>query len=258
MRVWVKAKDKYAESTRNTLSPSSKRVRSAFQFVYLAVFGNTIISLLGKAIAFDFGLEDSQLSATDNQLAYWVYIAFLVTISLHILRLYITMEFLEEEEAFFGSFYDGMRWYITLPEFVLRSLIIATVTLKLYSPESFGGIFGFLATLYGAMSAWSLWVWLVAGKPRDQVFLTSSLAGLIGCAAIWYILPSVLQDKSYVTLTLFMAVTLVFVGQSVVRHFYKYWGEYVNVYKTKLCVFGWNAGSTCNVADSGTAGSNIP
>lgn len=242
MSIVERFKLKVARSQSVTLQPSRKRVRSAFQLIYFALFVWTVGELVLRAVTFDFGVNRQQLSPADDWFVSIVYWLFLASVSFHILRLYVTMEFLEEEEAFFNGFFDNMDWKILLPEFIFRFGVISVITLKFYYPDGFGDLFGFLTALYFSMSLWSLWMWLAGKKERSAVFLGPSLAGLVGSAAAWTALPTISREQANIPLVVFMLAAFLYLTYSLWTHFRESWRDYRDAYRAKLCFLSWNAG----------------
>lgn len=139
--------------------------RSAFQAVYLITF---ILASLGLVGALVSGVESWAAEfikpGTDNQFFFsWTTRILLFVILLHWLRLYITLEKLEDNLLSpHPTWFKGWPRPIRFWEFVSRCSIVAWMGLKVITVGDIGKLtafFSFLCGLYGLMMLWGV-VWL--------------------------------------------------------------------------------------------------
>jgi hypothetical protein len=219
-------------------------VRSAFQAVYFYIFAKTAFEIFAQAVSFETGIQAFNLGGPDKILASFVYPFFLIVVGIHILRLYVTMEMIEDEEGFFEGFYNNLGWKTMLFEWILRISISALVTLKTFAIDSLEGLIRFLFFLYMTMFLWSLFMRIFARKSNKEVFLWSSLSGLFGTTCIVVLISYNEITEIAVTVLVFMLGGGGFLAYDITTQFYQNWKSYKDVYSPKFDVRKWGTGSS--------------
>jgi hypothetical protein len=164
-------------------------MRSAYQLAYALIFLVAVKDLLSRVFWSDNPLSAgaTAASASLRQLGYDIWIinglayavpTFAVFFSLHLIRIYITMEYMEDEEGGYENFYDGYSPAWRFTEFVVRVIIIGIVSLKVIKVHEFRDFASYVFLFYLSLCAWSAIALMRKKKFFYESFAFSSLLGL--------------------------------------------------------------------------------
>lgn len=175
-------------------------VKSAFQAVYLAVFIAAVVSvctsIINTPMAALYPFEElfASIQSENSQDVFLLRIAlidapkwvFAFVVSAHFIRIYLTIEMLEDEEGLFPRYYESFGGVGRAFEFIARLLIVAIVSLKVFPIESLNDLSSFLVIFYAATLAWSTVAIHLGKKKRTDSFLISSLVGFLFSIALYF------------------------------------------------------------------------
>jgi hypothetical protein len=168
--------------------------KSAFQAFYFAIFGYAVIEvvrslILGANPAVDQLKTMLPAAEFTKALPYltWLYMAFFATFALHLVRIYVTLELMEEEYNTFSGFHQEYGRTGRIWDFCLRLAIVTILTLEVIRVRDFDGFLQFILYFYVALVFWGILALLVGKKEfSGESFLRSSLAGLIAVLVVLY------------------------------------------------------------------------
>ena len=154
------------------------RKPSVFRAVYFFLFVYTIISIFSHSVTV-FNAESIRSIAGQGNKQDWYYLlfAFGSVVAIHLMRIYVTLEMLEEGEYFFLGWYDNMKGVRKTFEYLIRIGIVGIVSLKLIKQfSSIHGLAIYLSILYFLLLLWDIFWWLCEKRDfRDTFFISSSL-----------------------------------------------------------------------------------
>jgi hypothetical protein len=180
---------------------NGRQIKSAFQAFYFVVFlianvqvsmtlgggGNPIKAKLTELLQIlsntDFSSDFLTVAWVLNVI-FWLFAA---VFSLHLVRIYITLELMEEPDGGFEKFFDSYPRNARILDFVTRCLIVALVTLKVFKPISFASFLDFFCLFYFTLTLWGLVACLAGKRPVRECFLISSLSGLVVAACLRFL-----------------------------------------------------------------------
>jgi len=152
--------------------------KSAFKTVYFAVFLVATVRVVWQAKYFSVNTTD----AWDTIIFNILNIAFLVLIGFHTIRLYFTLEMLDEEKYLFENFFLNANGFQRILELFLRWGIIGVVSYKFIDWTGGEDIQTYLLILYGLLFLWGL---LVLTFNPSMSYLRISIPGLILAAFLF-------------------------------------------------------------------------
>jgi hypothetical protein len=168
---------------------------SVIKTFYLLVFVYSTYQAMGTLLEKSriFLNEDIPICAYSvPQIAlYAITILYVVAFSLHMLRLYLSLEELEDpfskvHKDFIKPLGKGCK---SIVERYIRSAFLLVVSLKVINFNLFNselkGIFLYLLCLYGSMLAWDVYIWKAGRVKRKELFFSISLPGTLIAYAMW-------------------------------------------------------------------------
>jgi hypothetical protein len=165
-------------------------LRSAFQFSYLLIFLWAVVQLVRVVITGENPISNqmnrvSQLINKVDGGGFWLFDslsyavnAFCILFAAHLVRIYITLESMEDQEGHYSGFYDSFSPIGRFLEFIVRVAIIAIISLKVIPLGTFSAFSWFVFTFYTSLTVWSVLA-LTQKKSAGEAFLWSSIAGLL-------------------------------------------------------------------------------
>jgi hypothetical protein len=179
------------------MSHSKSSIQSAFHTAYASLF---IYYSLGIARGFvpEVMAAQSRRLAPIDKISFEVALAvFYVIVTLHIFRLYITMEMLDEGDPLFSQLIPAgaAAWKIAT-ELLLRAGIVLTVSFKLITTwHGIPDVVLYLGIMYSAMLIWSLFALCALKKSWREIYILAPLFGLATSTGLYYIHKAV--ENSY-------------------------------------------------------------
>jgi hypothetical protein len=168
--------------------------KSAFQAFYFVIFGIAVIVTLDALThSTNPAIEQlrSILPAAEFERAspflnvlYW---SFFSAFALHLLRIYVTLELMEEEYGSFSGFHMQYGKRGRIWDFIARFVIVSILTFEVIRVRDFDGFLGFVLYFYLALAFWGI-IARFGGKKDffGESFLLSSISGLLAIAAVMY------------------------------------------------------------------------
>ncbi len=171
-----------------TVTKLHKSLTSAYKNLYLGVFLYAAYEIghqFFESRPFVWNLLGNGDLQSDNYRYFtWLVLLLCAAVGLHLLRIYLTMERLEDPTSNRHERYLSEKgWPVQLGEQWIRMAVILIVSLK-FMPivDTLNKLAWFLAILYCALLSWDLFMWLFGGVRLKETYLPSSSVGL--CASL--------------------------------------------------------------------------
>lgn len=179
-------------------------LKSAFKIVYFVAFILTTFEICSQADKFKVaGMND-----IDNSLFHYLNMVFVWIIGLHTIRLYITIEMLDDKDFIFLNFFDSANRWQKISEFIIRTIIIGIVSYKLVKWNGSENLNNYLLWLYTALFAWGIIVWTFRSF-KDTYLLISGAGLFISLGMNWLIKIRLFQSVAVWSVILLIAIVLI-------------------------------------------------
>jgi hypothetical protein len=265
--------------------PQSLRPKSAFQIVYILTFGMAIWDMLrlifGSPIELQSRLAQIVEKAPEaSGMINWMGLLppiFAFLFAIHLVRIYITLEILEDGESIFEGFYTLWPTPARIIETILRVVILGLVASKVLLPNTYSDLWAYGLVFYSSLLAWSLVasivqffpktvtakpvleqleleaqssLWVKVRRFNDRTFWLSSL---VGCAAM-YGLAALNSVPNGATVFLFIAgilfLTIDFIAFALSQHSVKGPDGTLSSQRAFVAIFHWYVNQYINDWDT--------
>lgn len=201
-------------------------LKSAFKIVYLGAFGMAIYQICSHAENFKV-LGQNNL---DNRIFSWLNIGFIWILGFfHNLRLYITLEMLEDEDFIFENFFVNANKFQRFLEFICRVVIVSVVSLKIYRWSGSEDLSQYMLYLYSALFVWGVVVGTFDFKNwkhwLKNTYLPISIFGL-GFALSMRIMVNLKLNESVAAWSIFTFILVIFLIVDIVIDYRKNHSQY--------------------------------
>lgn len=178
----------------------------------------------------------SGLNGLDNSLFLGINKILIWIIGLHNIRLYITLEMLDDEDFIFENFFTNANRLQRFLEFVIRIVIVGIVSLKIIKWSASDDLPNYMFWLYLSLLSWGVVVGTFDLKNWKHWFkntyLLISIFGLLFAMSSKYMIQLQIND-SVLVWGIVLFTFLILIIADVIIDLYKNWGQY-NLYFTTI------------------------
>jgi len=236
-------------------SDGSYYVRSAFQFAYLVILGVAIYQSAHSALAGGNPI-DQQAQAIVTKLgkdapSVWpatlVIIQipsffvrfFIVTFCVHLARIYVTLELMEDMEPgkkfkWYESFYDTYLPLGRFVDFALRALIIAVISLKVIQFDGLKQMPRYVLIFYSVITLWSLNALFLGRKNWRDSFSVSSFSGFAFAICFVVLTTSRSETVGWNVASVLLVVASLALAGNLLYFFYTRGLDLLRIYSWKI------------------------
>jgi hypothetical protein len=193
--------------------------KRSFKYVYIALLVITLVQLVTQLgnespLGFMTLIDGKDNVATGRACAWGLFGSF----AFFVFAIYMEMEAFEEKAPPFEDIEQPKRAFAEYAEWLVRVVLVALVTVKLWYPQSYQGALVFLAAIAGLLFLWSAITsaaFQVRWNPWDSVLLLVAL----GCAALSWVSSDAEREANFGLLILLglFVLMIVFFSLGVAR-----------------------------------------